>query len=32
MGPTAEPRALSPKPAEDDGLIIDVDLVPSEPH
>lgn len=32
MGPTAEPRALSPKPEEEDGLIIDVDLVPSEPR
>lgn len=32
MGPTAEPRALSPKPAEEDGLIIDVDLVPSAPR
>ncbi len=32
IGPTAEPRALLPEPEEEDGLIIDVDLVPNEPH
>lgn len=32
MGPTADPRSLSPHRKKDNNLVIDVDIVPNAPH